>query len=396
MFIAKKYIASAFATFSLVLLNACGQAESSAAGAAQQMPALPIEVATVVERPVQSWFTYTTRLESPQQIALRPRVSGVIDSVEFVEGEQVTKGQLLFNLDPRPFEAQVDRLQAQIESAQASLQQANNEAKRAQRLKERNAISAEEAESRATAVKQAQASLMALRAELQLAQLDLEFSKITSPIDGLISRAEITRGNTVTANQSVLTQIVSNQKMFAYFDIDERTWNQHFAKTSARQGITVAMQQLGSTEFSFQGKIDFIDNQINPATGTLRVRATFNDAQNVLRAGSFARIRVAGQAATDQVLVPETALGTDLKNRFVLTIDENNILQYRPVELGDRYGEFRAIVKGLKAGDKIAVKGPARVGPGMPIDPQLIELDTSEIALTLFYEPAEPVLAAAN
>ncbi|WP_017443961.1 efflux RND transporter periplasmic adaptor subunit [Gayadomonas joobiniege] len=396
MFRTKRYITSVFVAVSALLLNACSQADSSASATQSAAPALPIEVAAVVQQPVQSWFTYTTRLESPQQIALRPRVSGVVDSVEFVEGEQVSQGQLLFKLDPRPFVAEVDRLQAQLDNAQALLEQARNEAARSQRLKARNAISAEDAESRETAVKQAQASLSAIQAQLKLAQLNLEFTEITSPIDGLISRAEITKGNTVTANQSVLTRIVSNQKMFAYFDIDERTWNQHFANASAQQGIRVAMQQLGSDEFSKQGKIDFIDNQIDPATGTLRVRASFVDGENQLRAGSFARIRVASQMATEQVLIPETALGTDLKNRFVLTVDENNTLQYRPVELGDRYGDFRAILTGLKAGDKIAVKGPARVGPGMPINPQMIELDTSEIALTLFYDNKEPVLAAAQ
>ncbi|EWH11428.1 lipoprotein component of a efflux transporter [Catenovulum agarivorans DS-2] len=385
MFVFNKTITQLVVATSLIFtVVACNQTEeTNQQEQASKTPPLPIEVAQVAYKPVQSWFTYSTRLEAPEKIALRPRVSGVINSVEFTEGQQVKQGQLLFTLDPRPFEAQVAHLKAELASAQAAFEQATNEAERAQRLRSRNAISAEEAEARTTSVKQSEAHIEAIKAQLATAQLNLDFSQVRSPIDGIISRAEITKGNTVNANQSVLTNIVSNEKMYAYFDVDERTWNQHFGQQAYHSGLSVVMQLLGNEVFAHQGKVDFIDNQINPSTGTLRVRAVFSQQDADLRSGAFARIKIAGSKAEQQVLIPEKALGTDLKNRFVLVVDEHNVLQYRPVTLGDRYGEFRAIKSGLKPQDNIAVNGPARVFPGMPVAPQMIQLDTSQIALTL-------------
>ncbi|MDO6594356.1 efflux RND transporter periplasmic adaptor subunit [Neptuniibacter sp. 1_MG-2023] len=382
-------------TISVLLsaLVACSEPAEQAKAPAQR-PLTQIDVAQVIYKPVQTWFTYTTRLEAPQQVALKPRVSGVVNTIDFVEGQQVKQGDLLFSLDPRPFEAQVASLNAQVASAVAEYQQAKSEAARATRLRKRDAISSEEAESRATAAKKAQAQISALRAQLQAAQLDLEFSKITAPIDGIISRAEITRGNTVNANQSTLTSIVSNQKMYAYFDIDERTWNSNFEQAKASDNLPVVMQLLGSEQFTYKGHVDFIDNQINTSTGTLRVRATFIDDDHKLRSGAFARIRLASQEAKQQVLIPERAIGTDLKNRFVLIVDDKNTLQYRPISVGDRYGEFRAITAGLGENDIIAVNGPAKVGPGMPIEPRTTQLNADAIGSTLSAPKTQTLLTA--
>lgn len=171
--------------------------------------------------------------------------------------------------------------------------------------------------------------------------------------------------------------------MYAYFDIDERTWNSSFNDVSAASRQPVVMQKVGQDDFAYSGYINFIDNQINAATGTLRVRAVFADNSGQLRAGSFARIKLAANAITDTVIVPDRAIGTDLKNRFVLTVGENNVLQYKLVTIGERYGSLRAITAGLAEGDVIAVNGPARVGPGMPISPNTVTIDTSGIAFTL-------------
>lgn len=377
----------------LTAIIACGENPVQSQSPPQR-PLTSIDVATVVYKPVQAWFTYTTRLQAPEQVSLKPRVSGVVDQIDFVEGQRVEQGDLLFSLDPRPFAAQVASLKAQVASAIAENAQAKSEAERAVRLRKRDAISSEEAESRATAVKKTEAQILALQAQLQAAELDLEFTKITSPINGVISKAEITKGNTVIANQSVLTNLVSDQKMYAYIDIDERTWNQYFEDASAADNLPVVMQLLGSDSYSFKGQVDFIDNQINTSTGTLRVRATFFDAQNKLRSGAFARIRLASQEATEQVLIPERAIGTDLKNSFVLIVDDQNTLQYRQVTVGDRYGEFRAITSGLNAQDVIAVNGPAKVGPGMPINPRATELNADTVALTLDAQLSKTQLTA--
>ena len=379
----KTFIIAAILTISLVIT---GCADESAQKSAQKT-LQPIDVAEVLVKPVQSWHTYTTRLESPEEVALMPRVSGVIEHITFKEGDEVKQGDLLFQLDDRPFAAVVASLEAQILSAKAALNQAKSEAKRAIRLTERNAISTEQAQARTSTLHQREAQLAALQAQLTSAQLDLEFTAVRSPIDGVISRANITRGNNVLAGQSVLTSIVSNNEMYAYFDIDERTWNSSFSDVTAASKQQVVMQKVGQQNFAHQGYINFIDNRINASTGTLRVRAIFEGKHEQvnapLRAGSFARIKLAANAITEQVIVPERAIGTDLKNRFVLTLDKNNVLAYKLVEIGERYGKLRAITAGLSEGDIIAVNGPARVGPGMPVNPNTVTIDSTDIAFTL-------------
>ena len=381
----KHLIAAALAAATLSL---AGCADESAPNA-QQQQLQPIDVAQVLIKPVQSWHTYTTRLESPQEVALMPRVSGVIDSIEFKEGDVVKQGDVLFQLDERPFAAVVASLEAQIHSAEAALEQAKSEDKRAVRLLERKAISTEQAQARTSTLRQREAQLAALQAQLTSAKLDLEFTSVVSPIDGVISRANITKGNNVLAGQSVLTSIVSNKAMYAYFDVDERTWNSAFKDVTAQSRQTVVMQKVGQKEFAYQGYINFIDNQINSATGTLRVRAVFEQDNNQLRAGSFARVKLAANEVSEKVIIPERAIGTDLKNRFVLTVGENNVLEYKLIEVGERYGALRAVTAGLNEGDIIAVNGPARVGPGMPISPNTVTIDTSGVAFTLSNDNAQ-------
>lgn len=375
----KYSIAAVIAVVSFTLIGCVEEPNQSA----NQPPLQAIDVAQVLVTPTQKWHTYTTRLEAPEQVSLMPRVSGVIEQVSFHEGDQVKQGDLLFKLDSRPFAAVAAGLKAQVISAQAALEQLQSEAKRAVRLVQRKAISTEQAESRASALRQGEAQLASLKADLSAAQLDLEFTAIRSPIDGVISRTNITRGNNILAGQTVLTSIVSNKAMYGYFDIDERTWNSSFNDVTAASNQQVVMQKVGQKDFPYAGYINFIDNRINPATGTLRVRAIFNQANNQLRAGSFARVRLAANEVTEQVVIPERSIGTDLKNKFVLTVGENNVLQYKLVEVGDRYGSLRAITSGLLPGDVIAVNGPARVGPGMPIEPKMVDIDSVGIAFTL-------------
>lgn len=376
----KHLIAAAFAGAFLTL---AGCADESTPPSAQAQFLQPIDVANVLVKPVQSWHTYTTRLESPQEVALMPRVSGVIEQITFNEGDLVKKGDVLFKLDDRPFAAVVASLKAQVSSAQAALEQAKSEAKRAERLTERKAISTEQAESRTSVLRQREAQLAALQAQLTSAELDLEFTAIVSPIDGVISRANITKGNNIIAGQSVLTSIVSNEKMYAYFDVDERTWNSDFSNVTSKSRQAVVMQKVGERDFAYKGYINFIDNQINSSTGTLRVRAVFDQDNSQLRAGSFARIKLAANSVTEQIIVPDRAIGTDLKNRFVLIVGENNVLQYKLVTVGERYGSLRAVTSGLSEGDVIAVNGPARVGPGMPVAPNKVTIDSSDVAFTM-------------
>lgn len=363
----------------LFILTGCQQQSETPAA---KIPAVAIDVAPVLVEEVQPWHTYTTRLEAPERVTLMPRVSGVVEKIAFTEGQQVAQGEVLFQIDPRPFQAEVSRLQAQIFRAQAALEQAQNREKRALNLGQSSAISEEQIENRSSDTKQRQAELLALQAQLDAAQLNLDFTTVRSPINGLISRAEITKGNNVTADESVLSTIISDNNMYAYFNIDERTWNADYHNVSAADHLPVVLELAGNNELSFQGELDFVDPAVNPSTGTLRVRATFNDHNGELRAGSFARIRLPSSTISSTILVPDRAIGTDLKNRFVLTVSADNQLEYRQVETGERYGQFRAVTQGLNRNDIIAVNGPAKVGPGMVITPRPVELDTTNVTLT--------------
>ncbi|MBR9726811.1 efflux RND transporter periplasmic adaptor subunit [Shewanella intestini] len=362
-----------------VLLSGCNQ---SNAQQGQQPPPLTIDVADVQIKSIQSWHTFTTRLEAPHHVSLKPRVSGQIEKVLFQEGQQVTKGQVLFSIDPRQFNTEVKSLQAQLVSAEAGLEQAEHEARRAKHLAAQKAMSTEQADQRQSTLRQAIAGRDAIEAQLESAKLNLEFSQVKAPISGIISRAMATEGNFVSAGQTVLTTLVSDDKLYAYFDIDERTWEQKFSNVKASDHIKVMMQRLNG-QADISGYIDFIDNRINPTTGTLRVRGVFDAKPYHLKPGAFARLSLAADDATPTAIVPERAIGTDLKNRFVLVVDEHNTLQYRPVVLGNRYGQLRAITSGLTQGDRVAANGPARVGPGMPITPNMVKLDFSNIQLVL-------------
>ncbi len=364
----------------ILMLTACSEKVKEEQ---QQRPLQPIDVAEVLFKPVQSWHTYTTRIESPEEVFLMPRVSGLIESISFTEGKAVNAGDILFQLDKRPYTAIVASLESQIVSAKAALKQAESEANRAIKLAKRNAISAEETESRQSTLRQRTAEVITLEAERKLALLNVEFTEVRSPINGIVSRANITKGNNVLIGQTILTSIVSNQQMYAYFDIDERTWNQDFSEVTAESKQQVVMQRIGEKGFPHAGYINFIDNRINVSSGTLRVRATFENHEHTLRTGSFARIKLAANKITEQVIVPSKSIGTDLENKFVLIVGKDNVLAYKRVELGEQYGEFRAILSGLSKGDIIAVNGPARVGPGMPIKPNKIELNSDNTVFTL-------------
>lgn len=391
----RSYLAVALA---VVGLSGCiAEADSQDKAPAQARPLQPVDVATVLHTQVIEWHTFTTRLESPELVELRPRISGVIDAIEFTEGSYVKKGDLLVRIDPRPFQAEVERLKAEQVRANAALRQAQTEAKRAKSLQSRNAMSTEQAEARGFLVSQRRAELASVSAALQAAELNLEFTEIRAPISGRVSNAYITTGNNVQAGSSVLTTLVSTDQLHAYFDVDERTWNRQFQQVDAQSGLMAALQLSGDQGFPYQGQLDFIDNRVNPGTGTLRVRATFDATQPALRPGAFARVRIAADQARLSVVVPDRAIGTDLENQFVLTVDANNTLAYRKVSVGVRIGELRVIEQGLAKGDRIAVNGPARVGPGMPIQPREVEIDRRDLSqMKLMPEAPKQELSESN
>ena len=366
-------------TVVLSFIVGCSEPKAEVKPSAPPQP--PIDVANVQQMEIADWYTFTTRLEAPEQVMLKPRVSGIIDKVSFEEGSYVNKGDTLFVLDLRTFAADVSSLEAQLNRAHAALRQAKSEYERAQSLNKTNAISAEETEARRAAYDQNKANVQSIEASLNIANLNLDFATVTAPISGRISKANYTKGNTVTANTTELTSIVNTDTIHAYFAVDERTWNESFADLNDIKGLPVRLQLLGKNKAETFGTLDFVDNSIDPNTGTLNVRAHFQNSDQKLLPGAFARVSIAPSEFKSNIVVPDRAIGTDLKNKFILTLNKENSVAYTPITLGKRLGDYRVVTSGLEPGDVILVNGPAKVGPGMTITPREVELNVPKSIL---------------
>jgi multidrug efflux system membrane fusion protein len=368
------------------LIAACGDKQEPD----QMMQAssgVPVDVATVLSQRLTEWDNFTGRLESPQIVALRPRVSGYIDFVAFEEGEYVEQGQTLFLIDNRMFKAEVSRLTAQLEEAKSRLSLAKQNYDRAFKLRETQAVSEEVLDARLAEKNQALASLNQTKASLDVARLNRGFARVEAPISGRVSRANITEGNFVTAGQTTLTRIVSTEQLYAYFDIDEQTYLNYLSdNTQTATAVSeqpVAMRLANEDDYMHWGKIDFIDNQVNANTGTLRVRAVFDNEEGRLIPGLFAHLKLAGDTRDEGILIKEKAIGTDLNNKYVLTVNDDNKAQYRPVTLGDKVGSLRIIKQGLSANDTIIVDGLQRVRPGVSVQKNEVPMGDEEALANL-------------
>ncbi|WP_433884477.1 multidrug efflux RND transporter periplasmic adaptor subunit MexE [Pseudomonas vranovensis] len=357
------------ALLAVLVMSACGRTPE----AVQAPAAAKVSVAKVLEQPINEWDEFTGRLEAPETVEVRPRVSGQIDQVAFTEGAQVKKGDLLFQIDPRPFQAEVRRLEAQLQQARATAIRSENEAQRGERLRSSNAISAELAESRTSAAAEARAGVAAIQAQLDLARLNLSFTRVTAPISGRVSRAQFTAGNIVTADVTPLTSVVSTDKVYAYFDADERVYLKYtqLARDGQRgQSTPVYLGLSNESGNPHLGQMNFVDNQVNPKTGTIRGRAVFDNRDGQFTPGLYARLKLVGSATYSAVLINDEAVGTDLGKKFVLVMDKDNKAAYRAVELGPKLEGLRIVRNGLSKDDRIVVKGLQRVRPGSPVDPQ--------------------------
>ncbi len=361
------------------LLTACEDKPPAAPQAGTS--AVPVDVAEVISQPITEWDSFTGRLEAPEHVELRPRVSGYIEFVAFEEGEWVEQGETLFLIDNRAFKAEVDRLSAQLKQARSQLTLAKHDYQRVQRLRESQSVSEEILDNRRSAAEQAAANVAAIDAALDLAKLNRGFARVEAPISGRVSRADITEGNYVTAGQTVLTRIVSTRQLYAYFDIDEQTYLDY---ADARKGGAavnakpVAMRRANDEEYRFWGSIDFVDNQVNVNTGTLRVRAVFDNRDDALLPGMFAHLKLAGQTRDAGILISEKAIGTDLNNKYVLVINQDSQAAYRPITLGDKLGSLRLIESGLRPGDSIVVDGLQRVRPGITVAPTSVPMASED------------------
>lgn len=320
----------------------------------------PVEVATVEKREVTVWDEFSGRLEAVERVEIRPRVAGNIEAVYFKEGERVKKGQALFLIDQRPY-------QAALQAAKARAQFAAAEFERARSLMGSQAVAKREFEQRRNEAEVA-------KADLTRAELDLNYTRITAPVSGRVSRAEITVGNLVGAGEPVLTRIVSENPVYADFDVDEQAFVRYLAAHGGNReqlkSIPVRLGLSGQPGFPHEGHIQSFDNELNTSAGTVRVRAVFPNREGNLIPGLFARLRVGGSGKQEAVLVPEQAVGTDQNRKFVYTVDDAGKAEIRVVRLGAAVEDMRVVEDGLKGGETIVVNGLQRVRPGTPVTPE--------------------------
>jgi multidrug efflux system membrane fusion protein len=363
-----------------VALAVCGCGNSG--GGAQSGPPPPqVSVAKVLERRVKDWDEFTGRLQAVETVEIRPRVSGYIDRVAFTEGGQVKSGDLLFVIDPRPYQAEAD-----LKRYKTSLDLARIELARVQRLKDSGAVSEEELDERKSTVAQAEANSAGSAAALEAARLNLNFTRVTSPIAGRVSRAEVTRGNLVTGGTNggtLLTSVVSMDPMYLYFEGDEQAYLRYGQmarsgeRPSSRDAANPVRVGLANEEgFPHTGKVDFVDNQLNPQTGTIRARAVLDNKDGVYTPGMFARVQLLGSSEYSAILIDDRAVNTDQNQKYVFVLGANNQVEYRRIKLGRVIDGLRIVREGLKAGDVIVVNGAQRVHPGVTVTPQTVTMGT--------------------
>jgi multidrug efflux system membrane fusion protein len=371
----------ALAVLTSMALSGCARTAAQPA----DPPAPQVTVAEAVSRDVTEWDEVTGRLEAVNTVAVRPRVSGYVAAVRFDEGAIVRHGDLLFQIDPRPFEAETDRLRAELARARATVQRATSELQRAGRLASENAMSHEEQERRAGFAQESAAQVAAVEAALRAAELNLEFTQVTSPIDGRVGRAIVTPGNLVSSGPgeaTLLTTVVSLDPIYASFDADEHTLLTQAGLTgggtrahAGQRGLPIRLALASDHEFQREGKMNFLDNQIDPATGTIRGRAVFRNADRSLMPGLFVRLKLPGKRAYRGLLIQDRAVGADLDKRFVFLVTPERTIQYRGVTLGPIVDGLRVVRSGLSPGDRVVINGLQRVRPGVKVAPVTVAMD---------------------
>ncbi|MDR3399908.1 MAG: efflux RND transporter periplasmic adaptor subunit [Pandoraea sp.] len=345
--------------------------------AAQVMPTVEVDVANVISRTVTDWQSYSGRLDAVDRVDIKPLVSGTITAVHFKDGQLVKKGDALFTIDPRPYAAEVDRAAAQLASAQARDVFTSTDLARAQRLIADNAIAKKDFDQKENAAREAVANVKAAQAALEAARINLGYTQIVAPVAGRVSRAEITVGNTVSAGAQspALTTVVSVSPIYAAFDVDEQTYLRYLSRDTAKpSGVPVDLGLANESGYSRKGTVYSVDNRFDTTSGTIRVRARFDNADGTLVPGLYARIRVGGGEPHPALLVDEAAVGTDQSKKFVMVVDPQNKVQYREVQLGERHGGLVEIAGGLKDGERIVVNGLQRVRPGDAVSPKAVKM----------------------
>ncbi len=368
-------------------LSGCGQGKSAVPSTP---PPPPVSVAEVVAKQVNEWDEFTGHLEAVENVEVRPRVSGYIDRIAFRQGAEVSKGDLLFEIDPRPFRTELNRAEADLARAQSQFELAHSQLRRAQELLKQNFISQQAYDDRVSGSREAAANMKVAEATVASARLNLDYTRVRSPVAGRVGRAEVTVGNLVIglggANATLLTTVVSLDPIYAYFEGDEQAYLKYseLARTgdrpsspSARTAIYLGL--ASEQGHPHKGYVDFVDNQLNPQTGTIRARAVFDNPDRAFTPGLFARLKLVGSGTYDAILISDRAVGTDQSRKFVLVVGADSKAMYREVKLGPVVDGLRVVKQGLKPGEVIVVNGLQRVRPGDPVTPQRVQMEGASL-----------------
>jgi RND family efflux transporter MFP subunit len=365
----------ALCVVTLVVAIACGRHQ------AQEPPPPKVTVAHPIERELTDWDEYTARLEAVDSVEVRARVSGYLESVHFREGALVKKGDLLFQIDPRPYEAQLRRAEGDLEVANSRVNLAQKNLARVDFLLKSQAMSKEEAETRAALVRQAQAGVTAAQAAVDAARLDVQFTRITAPVSGRVSRKFVTEGNLINGGigtqGTLLTTIVSLDPLYVYFEANERDYLKYvrMAKSGARPSSRdfknpVFVATADEQGFPHEGYMDFVDNQIDRGTGTIQGRGIVPNPDGMLAPGLFVRLRLIGSSPYKALLVPDDAVQSDQANKFVWVVDDQNKVHYHPIKIGTLHDGLRVVTEGLTPADRVIIHGIQRARPDITVEPE--------------------------
>jgi RND family efflux transporter MFP subunit len=372
------------------LLAACGS---------QQAPPAPpppaVTVALPLQRDMLDWDDYVGRFEAIEDVDVKPRVSGYLQAVHFRDGDFVRAGELLFTIDARPAQAQLDQARAQLARAEATLVNARTELARSRTLAASQAASTEEVEQRLAAVRSGEADVAAARANVRAQGLTLGFTRVLSPISGRISQRRVDPGNAVTADQTVLTTVVSTDPLHFAFDGSEALLLRYQRQQGGRIGSEVRIRLQDEGQYVHAGRLDFVDNAIDPGAGTIHARALVPNPDGFLRPGMFGHLRLAASPPYRALLIPDTAVVTDQARRTVFVVDARGNVAQRPVELGPLTGALRVIRSGIAPGDHIVIDGVQRAMPGQKVTPHMGRIPApANVEPSVPTPPAAPVSVA--
>ena len=366
-----------FAVATALVVSGCSDGEQHS-----QQPAPPaVEVAEVLAEPTTLWDDFTGRIAAPETVELRPRVSGYIDSVNFTEGELVQRGDVLFTIDARPYRARVRAAEADLARARSQLVLARSQAERAEQLLGSDAISRDEFDRRKAARDSAEAAVSAAEAALESARLNLQYTRVEAPISGRAGRAMVTRGNLASADQTLLTSLVSIDPMYVYFEGDQQTLVRSRNFLAKEQQPEVRIGLSGETGYPHTGRLDFVDNRLNSHTGTIQFRAVLENPNGSLKPGQFARVKMPTEQLSQALLVDRKAVLTDQDRRYVYVVDGENRVVRRDVDAGTQQGQLVVIRGGLRSGERVVVNGLQKIFfAGMQVQPQLVQMHESRTA----------------